>query len=89
MSEINSIYFANKEYIISDFADIYLNRESIAEKVDTVVVTNIGEGKYGIDGYKNDKHVKLLPDGVYAQSVGYYYSYFLPAQGGRIYEIEY
>jgi hypothetical protein len=66
-----------------------LNRESIAEKVDTVVVTNIGEGKYGIDGYKNDKHVKLLPDGVYAQSVGYYYSYFLPAQGGRIYEIEY
>jgi len=89
MSEMNSIYFAKNEYIISDFTDIYLNRESITEKVDTVIVTNLGEGKYGIKGYKNDKYVKLLPDGVYAKSVGYSHSYFPTEQPGRIYEIEY
>ena len=89
MSELNSIYFVENEYTISDFAEIYLNDENISEKVDKVVVTFIANDKYGIKGYKNDKHVELLPNGVYARTVGYANSYFPTEKSGLIYEIKY
>lgn len=89
MSELNSIYFVENEYTMSDFAEIYLNGENISEKVDKVVVTLIANDKYGIKGYKDDKQVELLPNGVYARTVGYSHSYFPTEQPGRIYEIEY
>jgi hypothetical protein len=89
MSELNSIYFVENEYTMSDFADIYLNNESIREKVDKVIVIRIDEDEYIIKGYKDDKQVELLPNGVYARTVGYSNSYFPTEHGRLIYEIKY
>lgn len=89
MSELNSIYFVENEYTMSDFAEIYLNGESISEKVDKVVVTFIDNDKYGIKGYKKDKYVELSPNGAYGSTVGYEYSYFPTEHGRLIYENKY